>query len=73
MEMDTTEIFKFGEQMAAATGDKKRTTLLSLFMEVLGLEVEEELSTMAPQTLAEEVWVGKWSTEQTEAWDEADL
>ena len=35
-------------------------------MEVLGLEVEEELSTVATQTWAEEVWIGKWHTEQKE-------
>ena len=48
--------------------DKKSTTLLSLFMEAKGLEVEEELSTMATQYLAEGVWTGKWSHEQKEAW-----
>ena len=39
----------FRRQMAAAAG-KKRTTSLSLFMEAFGLEVEEELSTLATQT-----------------------
>ena len=53
--------------MAAAAG-KKRTTSSSLFMDAFGLEVEEELSTTATQTWAEGVWVGKWSTEQKEAW-----
>ena len=53
--------------MAAAAG-KKRTTSLSLFIEAFGLEVEEELSTKATQTWAEEVWIGKWCTEQKEAW-----
>ena len=50
-----TERFKFRRQMAAATG-KKRTTLLSLFMEAF------ELSTIATQT-----WAGKWCTERKEA------
>ena len=53
--------------MAAAAG-KKSTTSLSLFMEAFGLEVEEELSTMATQTRAEGTWSGKWHTEQKEAW-----
>ena len=44
--------------MAAATG-KKSTASLSLFMEVHGLEVEEELSTLATQYWAEGVWIGK--------------
>ena len=34
--------------MAAAAG-KKSTTSLSLFMEVYGLEVEDEISTMSTQ------------------------
>ena len=55
--------------MAAAAG-KKATTSLSLFMEAFGLEVEEELSTKASQTWAEGVWVGKWCTEEKEAWME---
>ena len=46
----------------------KRVQPLSLFMEVYGLEVEEELSTMATQYWAEGVWIGKWSHEQKEAW-----
>ena len=53
--------------MAAGAG-KKNTTSLSLFMEAYGLEVEEELSTMATQYLAEGVWTGKWSQELKEAW-----
>ena len=53
--------------MAAAAG-KKSTTSLSLFMEAYGLEVEEELSTMANQYWAEGVWTGKWHHEQREAW-----
>ena len=53
--------------MAAASG-KKSTTSLSLFMEAYGLEVEEELSTMATQYWAEGVWTGKWSHELREAW-----
>ena len=44
--------------MAAAAG-KKSTTSLSLFMEAFDFEVEEELTTMATQTWAEGVWIGK--------------
>ena len=46
--MSFTGRLKLRRQMAAATG-KKSTTSLSLFMETHGLEVEEELSTMAIQ------------------------
>ena len=42
-------------------------------MEAFGLEVEEELSTIATQTWSEGVWVGKWCTEQKHRKDEADL
>ena len=52
----------------AAVAVKKSTTSLSMFMEAYGLEVEEELSTMATQYWAEGVWTGKWSYEQKEAW-----
>ena len=48
-------------QMAAAAAGKKSTTSLSLFMEAHGLEVEEELSTMATQCWAEGAWTGKTS------------
>ena len=65
--MAPTERLKLRRQMAAAAG-KKSTTSLSLFMEAYGLEVEEELSTMATQHWAEGVWTGKWSYEQKEAW-----
>ena len=34
----------------------------------IGLEVEEELSSMATQFWAEGVWTGKWSHVQKEAW-----
>ena len=44
--------------MAAALG-KKSATSLSSFMEAFGLDVEEELSSMATQTWAEGAWVGK--------------
>ena len=37
-------------------------------MEAYGLEVEEELSTMATQYWAEGVWTGKWRREQKETW-----
>ena len=52
--------------MAAAAGEE--STSLSLFLEVYGLEVEEELSTMATQAWAEGAWTGQWPTEQKEAW-----
>ena len=66
-------------RMAAAAGKKSttspfffffeaQTTSLSLFMETYGLEVEEELSTVAIQYWAEGVWTGKWRHEQKEAW-----
>ena len=58
---------KLRRQMAAAAG-KKGTTSLFIFMEVFGLEVEEEFSTLATQIRAEGVWVGTWCTEQREAW-----
>ena len=48
--------------MAAGAG-KKESTLLSLFLEVYGLEAEEELSTVATQAWAEGVCIGKWHTE----------
>ena len=57
--MAPTERFKLRRQMAAAAG-KKSTTSLSLFMEAFGLEVEEDLSTLATQYWAEGVWIGKW-------------
>ena len=44
--------------MAAAAG-KKSTTSMSLFMEAYGLEVEEELSTLATEYWAEGVWTGR--------------
>ena len=65
--MSPTERLKLRRQVAAAAG-KKSTTSLSLFMETYGLEVEEELSTMAIQYWAEGVWTRKWSREQKEAW-----
>ena len=49
--------------MAAAAG-KKNTNSLSLFMETYGLEVEEELSTLATQYWAERVWTVKWYREE---------
>ena len=66
-----TERLKLKRQMAAAAG-KKSTTSLSLFMEAFGLEVEEELSTMAVQYWAEGVWTAKWRREQKRSVDEAD-
>ena len=67
MEMSPTERLKLRRQMAA-TAAKKSTTSLSLFMEACGIEVEEELSTMACQYWAEGIWTGKWHHEQKEAW-----
>ena len=56
--MSPTEMFKLRRQMAAAAGKKSTTSY--------GLEVEEELSTMATQNWAEGVWTGKWPHEQIE-------
>ena len=53
------ETLKLRRQMAAAAG-KKSTTSLALFMEVFGLEVEEELSILATQHWAEGARIGKW-------------
>ena len=66
-EMAPTERFNLRRQMAAAAG-KKSTTSLSLFIEASGLEVEEDLSTLATQCWAEGVWIGKWPVEPKEAW-----
>ena len=63
--MAPTERIKIEE--AAAAG-KKASTSLSLFLEAYGLEVEEELSTIATLTWAEGVWIVRWCTEQKEAW-----
>ena len=65
--LSPTERLKLRRQMAAAAGKKKSTTSLSLFMEACGLEVEEELSTLATQYWAEGVWTGKWHHEHKEA------
>ena len=67
VETAPTERLKLRRQMAAAAG-KKSTTSLSLFMEASGLEIEEELPTLATQYWAEGVWTGKWYREQREAW-----
>ena len=67
VEVVPAERLKLRRQMAAAAG-KKSTTSLSLFMETFGLEVEAEISTMATQTWAEGVWIGKWHVEQREGW-----
>ena len=64
--MVPTEKFKSRRQMAAAAG-KKSTTSLSLFMEVFGLEVEEDLSALAAR-IGQKEWIGKWAVEQKEAW-----
>ena len=47
-----TESLKLRRQMAAAAG-KKSATSLSLFMEAFGLEMEEDLSTLATWYWAE--------------------
>ena len=52
----------------AAAAVKKSTTSLSLFMEAYGLEVEEELSSLATQYWVEGVRTGKLRHEQNEAW-----
>ena len=62
-----TEGLKLRRQMAAAAG-RKSATSLSLFVGTCGLEVEEELSTMAIQHWAKGVWTRKWSHEEKEAW-----
>ena len=62
-----TERLKLRRQMAAAAG-KKGTTSLSLFMEAFGLEVKEDLSTLATQYWAEGVWIGERPVKQKEAW-----
>ena len=56
--------------MAAAAG-KKSTTSLSWFMEAYGLEVEEELSTLATQNWAEGIWTGKLVSRTKRSADEA--
>ena len=72
MGMSPTERLKFRRHMAAVAG-KKSTTSLPLTMEVYGLEVEEELSTMATKHWAEGVWIGKWSHEPKPSAGDADL
>ena len=64
--MSLAERFKLRRQMADAAGNKS-ATIFALFMGSYGLEVEEELSTMATQYWAEGVWRGKWLHEQKEA------
>ena len=51
--MANTERFKLRRQMAAAAAGNNSTASLSLFMEECGLEVKEELSSIATQTWAE--------------------
>ena len=67
VEMAPTERPELRRQMAVAAG-KQSTTSLSLFMKAFGLEVEEDLSTLATQYWAEGVWLGKWPVEQKEDW-----
>ena len=62
-----TDRLNLRRQRTAAAGKKSRTSL-SLFVEAFGFEVEEELPSMATQTWAEGAWIGKWHTEQKEAW-----
>ena len=54
--------------MAAAVGKNEDDFVIPLHGSIWVLEVEKELSVMATQTWEEGVWVGKWSTEQVEAW-----
>ena len=65
--MAPTERLTLRRQMAAAAG-KKESTSLSLFLEVCGLDVEEELATVTTQAWAEGVWIGKRHTERKEVW-----
>ena len=67
--MAPTEWFKLRSQMAAAAR-KKNTISLFLFVEAFGLEVQEDLTTMATEYWAEEVRIGKWPEAQEEALDE---
>ena len=59
--------------MAAEADKKKQSVSLSLFMDVSGLEVEEELSTMATVCWAEGVRMGRWEEGQREYVGEANL
>ena len=68
--MAPTEMLKLRRQMAAAAG-KKSTISLSLFMETCGLEVEEELSTLATRCWAEGVWTEKMVSRTMRSVDEA--
>ena len=52
----------------SSSSRQEESTSLSFFMVVYGLEVDEELSTMATQAWAEGVWSVKWPTGQKEAW-----
>ena len=52
--------------MAAATG-KKESVSLSLFMEVINLDVEEGSSTMATLASADAVWLGTCGKRAKEA------
>ena len=56
--MALTERFKLRIRCQQQCG-KKGATLLSLFMEAFGLEVEEDLATLACQYWVEGVWIGK--------------
>ena len=47
------------ETDGSSSGQKEHDLSLSLFMEAFGLEVEEELSTMATQYWTEGVWTEK--------------
>ena len=57
-------------EVEEADGNSSRKELVShsLFMELNNLEVRGELFTMATQAWAEVTWIGKWPTEQKEAW-----
>ena len=66
--MSPTERLNLRRQMAAAAG-KNSTTSLSLFMQAFGLEVEEDLCTLATQKRAEGVWIGKWTERSSRSGD----
>ena len=52
----------------SSSGQKRVRLPLTLFVEAHGLEVEQELFTLAAQYWAEGIWKGKWYHEQREAW-----
>ena len=56
------------EETDGSCGKKEHDhSVFALLMEVYGLEVEDEISTMSTQYWAEGVWTEKWSHGQKEA------